>query len=47
MLLHHADTILIIPGTSSVDHLEENMATATLPLSSDQMLRLEAASTGG
>lgn len=36
-LLHHADNILLIPGTSSVDHLEENMKTATLELSTGDM----------
>lgn len=32
-LLHHADNILLIPGTSSVAHLEENMKTADIELS--------------
>jgi aryl-alcohol dehydrogenase-like predicted oxidoreductase len=36
-LLHHADNILLIPGTSSVEHLEENMKTAELELSGDDM----------
>ena len=31
-LLHHANNILLIPGTSSVAHLEENMKTADLEL---------------
>src|ERR1700712_3872931 len=31
-LLHHANNILLIPGTSSVTHLEENMKTADLEL---------------
>jgi len=33
-LLHHSDNILLIPGTSSVEHLEENMKAAQLELSS-------------
>ncbi|MBV8389156.1 MAG: aldo/keto reductase [Mucilaginibacter sp.] len=36
-LLHHADNILLIPGTSSVNHLEENMKTAGLELSIGDM----------
>jgi len=43
-LLHHATNILLIPGTSSVEHLEENMATASLPLTDDQMTKLDALS---
>src|SRR6201989_1128864 len=31
-LLHHAGNILLIPGTSSVKHLEENMKASTLHL---------------
>ena len=41
-LLHHAENILLIPGTSSVEHLEENLATATLPLTPDQVAQLDA-----
>lgn len=37
-LLHHADNILLIPGTSRVKHLEDNMKAASLDLS-DQDLR--------
>jgi len=40
-LLHHADNILLIPGTSSVSHLEENMKTAAVDLTSDDMTVLE------
>ena len=43
-LLHHAANILLIPGTSSVDHLEENLATATLPLTAEQMAQLDTLS---
>ena len=31
-LMHHADNILLIPGTSSVAHLEENVQAAALEL---------------
>src|ERR1700760_184513 len=31
-LLHHADNILLIPGTSSVSHLEENMKSIDVAL---------------
>jgi aryl-alcohol dehydrogenase-like predicted oxidoreductase len=36
-LLHHADNILLIPGTSSVQHLEENVKAAGIELSDDDM----------
>lgn len=36
-LLHHADNILLIPGTSSVEHLEENMKSQNMELSSGDM----------
>jgi len=36
-LLHHADNILLIPGTSSVEHLEENMKAQDVELSSGDM----------
>ncbi|QQL51044.1 aldo/keto reductase [Mucilaginibacter ginkgonis] len=40
-LLQHADNILLIPGTSSVDHLEENMKAADLELSADDVAELD------
>jgi len=40
-LLHHANNILLIPGTSSVKHLEENMKSAEIELSADDMSQLE------
>ena len=43
-LLYHADNILLIPGTSSVDHLEENMKTANLELTNGDMLVLDSIS---
>ncbi|MFB0495200.1 pyridoxine 4-dehydrogenase [Mucilaginibacter sp. OAE612] len=36
-LLHHSPNILLIPGTSSVKHLEENMKTADIQLSDDDI----------
>jgi len=36
-LLHHADNILLIPGTSKVAHLEQNMKTADIQLSQEDM----------
>ena len=40
-LLHRAPNILLIPGTSSVAHLRENLAAAELTLSSDAVARLD------
>ncbi|HXV00017.1 MAG TPA: oxidoreductase [Caulobacteraceae bacterium] len=40
-LLHRAPNILLIPGTSSLDHLHENLAAAHLPLSSETLARLD------
>lgn len=40
-LLHHAENILLIPGTSSVAHLEENMKAADIELSEADMQELE------
>ena len=36
-LLHHANNILLIPGTSSVKHLEENMKAGELELTEQDM----------
>ena len=36
-LLHHADNILLIPGTSSVSHLEENMKSIDVALTEDDI----------
>ena len=41
-LLHRARHILLIPGTSSVAHLRENLAAAKLTLSADVLTRLDA-----
>ena len=40
-LLHHSPNILLIPGTSSVDHLEENIASEKLELTDEQLEKLE------
>lgn len=40
-LLAHSDNILLIPGTSSVAHLEDNLACATLELSADDLTALQ------
>ena len=41
-LLRRSPNILIIPGTSSVGHLRENLAAAELDLSQEAMTKLEA-----
>ena len=41
-LLHHSPNILLIPGTSKVKHLEENMKTAAIQLSPEDMQALDA-----
>jgi pyridoxine 4-dehydrogenase len=43
-LLNHADNILLIPGTSSVEHLEENMKTTGLNLTDDDIKLLDSIS---
>jgi pyridoxine 4-dehydrogenase len=47
-LLHRAPNILLIPGTSSVAHLRENLAAADLDLPDDAIRQLDgiAASAG-
>jgi pyridoxine 4-dehydrogenase len=41
-LLHRSPNILLIPGTSSVQHLRENLAAAALRLPPDTITRLDA-----
>ena len=41
-LLHRAPNILLIPGTSSLGHLRENLAAANLKLPADALARLDA-----
>jgi len=40
-LLDHSDVTLLIPGTSSVDHLEANVAASHLELTDEDRARLE------
>jgi aryl-alcohol dehydrogenase-like predicted oxidoreductase len=40
-LLHHDDHILLIPGTSSLDHLEENLGAAQVELGPEHMAILD------
>jgi len=44
-LLHHAPNILLIPGTSKVDHLEENLAAASIQLDEEDVISLSTVST--
>jgi aryl-alcohol dehydrogenase-like predicted oxidoreductase len=41
-LLAHRDNILLIPGTSRVGHLEQNLAVGDIALSADDIAELEA-----
>jgi aryl-alcohol dehydrogenase-like predicted oxidoreductase len=43
-LLRRSPVMLPIPGTASIDHLQENVAAADLALSDEQFARLDAAS---
>lgn len=40
-LLHLADNVLLIPGTSSLQHLEENLSVGSLELDGDAMAALD------
>jgi aryl-alcohol dehydrogenase-like predicted oxidoreductase len=40
-LLHRAPNVLLIPGTSSLDHLHENLGAAELKLSDEVLARLD------
>jgi aryl-alcohol dehydrogenase-like predicted oxidoreductase len=42
-LLHHSPVTLPIPGTSSVKHLEENMAAAKVQLTPEEWKAIESA----
>ena len=42
-LLHRSERILLIPGTSSVAHLEENLAVAAVQLDAEDLETLRAA----
>jgi pyridoxine 4-dehydrogenase len=40
-LLEHSPAMLVIPGTSSVDHLEQNVTAAEIRLSKADMKELD------
>jgi aryl-alcohol dehydrogenase-like predicted oxidoreductase len=46
-LLHRDERILLIPGTSSVAHLEENLAAADVALDADDVTALDAVEPAG
>jgi len=46
-LLAHAPNVLLIAGTKSIGHLEENIAAGDLVLSADQIARLDAVTEPG
>ena len=41
-LLNHSNVMLPIPGTSSIDHLEENVAAAAIELTPEENAKLDA-----
>src|SRR5271168_3070883 len=45
-LLQRAPNILLIPGTSSVEHLRENLNAAMLPIPSETIVKLDAIAVG-
>ena len=45
-LLHRSPNILLIPGTSSVAHLRENLNAAKLELPSDALATLDSIGRG-
>ncbi len=46
-LLAHAPTTLLIPGTRSIGHLEENLGAGDVALSADALARLDAVTAPG
>jgi aryl-alcohol dehydrogenase-like predicted oxidoreductase len=46
-ILVHASNTLLIPGTRSIAHLEENMGAADVTLSPEALARLDAVATPG
>lgn len=44
-LLHHSPVMLPIPGTSKVDHLEQNIAAASLTLSAEELANIDSAAS--
>jgi pyridoxine 4-dehydrogenase len=45
-LLHRSTNILLIPGTSSIQHLHENLAAAELAIADDIFTELDAVGRG-
>ena len=41
-LLRHAPNVLLIPGTASIEHLEQNLAAASVALDADAVAALDA-----
>ena len=41
-LLQRSENILLIPGTSSLGHLRENLAAASLQIPADTIAKLDA-----
>ena len=41
-LLQHAPNMLVIPGTTSISHVEQNVAAGSIELSAEQVARLDA-----
>ena len=41
-LLNHSDNILLIPGTSNVAHLEENIGAGSIELSEEDIRELNS-----
>ncbi len=39
-LLHYAPNIILIPGTTTIAHLEQNIASASITLNSEEMNQL-------
>lgn len=46
-LLHRSERVLLIPGTSSIKHLEQNLAVDDIVLDDEDMARLEAVEAVG
>ncbi|MEO0535800.1 MAG: aldo/keto reductase [Cyanobacteria bacterium P01_A01_bin.123] len=40
-LLHHAPNILLIPGTTTIEHLEDNVRAASIQLSASELAQLD------
>jgi aryl-alcohol dehydrogenase-like predicted oxidoreductase len=41
-MLHRAKNIVLIPGTTTIEHLEENIAASSIMLTNDEIERLAA-----